>query len=207
MFKIITDTPVALTSPDHIEPWGTARDNNSNLDYIQEIENLFKKPVKVMDLGCSGGQLIKDFLDSGNIAIGLEGSDYSVKNQRVNWPELHNKNLFTCDISKPFQVLYNDQPYKCNCISAWEVIEHLTKEGLDIMFKNIINHLEDNGFFVGTISVKPEIINGVILHQTVMPESEWKEFLKEYFIVEDYHLKHRVRNDDGSFLVKLTKKK
>ena len=48
-----------------------------------------------LDLGCSGGQLVIDYIDRGHLGIGLEGSNYSVINKRANWPKYHNKNLFT----------------------------------------------------------------------------------------------------------------
>lgn len=55
-----TDYPVALDSPDHIIPWGTARDNSSNLRFNSKLYRLFdftNRYPKVLDLGCSGGGL------------------------------------------------------------------------------------------------------------------------------------------------------
>lgn len=209
LFKVITEYPVAFDSPDHLYPWGTMRDNSTNAWFIAEVLNRCgNQPINFMDLGCSGGQLTIDFLNKGNNAIGLEGSDYSAKIGRANWGEYYNKNLFTCDISRPFQVLYNDEPYKCDCITAWEVIEHLSKEGLDNMFNNILNHLKDDGFFCGTISMKQEILEGFVLHQTVMDKNAWYEFLQNYFDTSNtYDFQNAVRNDDGSFHVLLKKKK
>jgi hypothetical protein len=54
-----------------------------------------------MDLGCSGGGIILDALLRGHMAIGLEGSDVSLKQQRAEWRVIPN-HLFTCDITKPF---------------------------------------------------------------------------------------------------------
>ncbi len=52
---IETDYPVALDSPDHVFPWGTARDNSVNLRFNQKVYRLFKREfLKVLDLGCSG---------------------------------------------------------------------------------------------------------------------------------------------------------
>jgi SAM-dependent methyltransferase len=101
MISLITNYPIAYDSPDHIFPWGTMRDNSSSSDFIEEMEKHFsKQPIKMMDLGCSGGQLVVDFHNRGHLAVGLEGSDYSVKIQRANWPEWYNKILFTCDLTK-----------------------------------------------------------------------------------------------------------
>ena len=58
--KIITDHPVAYTSPDYIMPWGTKRDNSVNPRFNQKLYNLFDgKFLKVLDLGCSGGGRFK----------------------------------------------------------------------------------------------------------------------------------------------------
>ena len=92
-----TNYPVAFDSPDHIKPWGTKRDNTTNHAFIEEMHNHFKSTKDLdtfnfLDLGCSGGQLVVDFAQRGNLSVGLEGSDYSVIHGRANWPEYHNKN-------------------------------------------------------------------------------------------------------------------
>ena len=127
MFRVETEFPIAFDSPDHLMPWGTKRDNHSSTSFIQESIAHFKmdRSVKFMDLGCSGGGLVKEWLTYTNFAIGLEGSDYSLKHKRASWPELYKRNLFTCDISRPYKVSYNSQVYKCDLISAWEVVEHI----------------------------------------------------------------------------------
>src|SRR6266571_5500054 len=105
-----TQHPVAFESPDHQAPWGTKYDNSTNRKFVLHMARMICGPGlkgdhAALDLGCSGGQLVKDFRDLGWLAVGLEGSDYSLKNQRANWPTLAGRNLFTCDISKPFRVL------------------------------------------------------------------------------------------------------
>ena len=98
MFRVETEFPIAFDSPDHLMPWGTKRDNHSSPSFIQESIAHFKmdRSVKFMDLGCSGGGLVKEWLTYTNFAIGLEGSDYSLKHKRASWPELYKRNLFTC---------------------------------------------------------------------------------------------------------------
>jgi 2-polyprenyl-3-methyl-5-hydroxy-6-metoxy-1,4-benzoquinol methylase len=76
--KVITEHKVATESPDHLFPWGTARDNTTDLGFIDEIENYFNKKIKTLDIGCSGGQLTIDFHNRGHLAIGIEGSDFSL---------------------------------------------------------------------------------------------------------------------------------
>jgi SAM-dependent methyltransferase len=213
--KLKTDFPIAYESPDHLMPWGTMRDNSTNPSFIQEVQDFFKShydldKIKFMDLGCSGGQLAVDFYKKGNIAVGLEGSDYSVKHQRANWPEYYNKMLFTCDASKPYNVLLDDEQYKCNMITAWEVIEHIHPDTLNMFFTNISNHLENQGVFVGSISTNVEIIEGHVLHQAVFSEVDWYKNFPKFLegtnlVLYKYPFEHVVRGDAGSFHVLLRK--
>jgi len=213
--KLKTDNPIAYESPDHLMPWGTMRDNSTNSNFIEEIQDFFKlnydlDKIKFMDLGCSGGQLVVDFHNKGNLAVGLEGSDYSVKHQRANWPEYHDKILFTCDVTKPYELYKDDQKILFNLITAWEVIEHIHPDDLKMFFQYINDNLEENGIFVGSISTNDDVINGYVLHQSVFSEIKWYEKFPE--VLENtslklyaYPFKEVVRGDYGSFHVLLRK--
>ena len=188
------------------------RDNSTSAEFIAELESyFFNQPIKTMDLGCSGGQLTIDFHNRGHIAVGLEGSDYSVKHQRANWPEWHNKILFTCDVTEEYQVNINNEPAKFDLITAWEVVEHIHPNDLQMFFNQIAKHLAPNGIFVASVSTKSDVIDGVVLHQSVFGENEWistiltdegalrNSNLKYY----PYPFKHAVRSDAGSFHIML----
>ncbi len=89
--EVITDHPVAFTSPDHLAPYGTMYNNTTNRGFVLLLNNIVRRqrrPIEApafMDLGCAGGQLVKDFSDVRWTAVGLEGSDYSLKHRRANW--------------------------------------------------------------------------------------------------------------------------
>ncbi len=207
-YNIQTNKPIAYDSLDHIIPEGTSRDNNTSEGYIDEVVAYFNnRKIKYMDLGCSGGQLIVDFLKKGHEAVGLEGSDYSIKHKRANWPEYHNKNLFTCDISEPFKVLDEEgNQVKFDCISAWEVLEHIPYDGLKQLMKNIYDHLTPDGIFIGSVSLdaNPQ------WHVSVFPPNIWQNHIfKPLFHMTPYIFKHKVRNDVDhcSFFVILKKVK
>lgn len=59
--KIITSKSVAFDSPDHVRPWGTARDNSVNLAFNRKLFWWFRERPRVLDLGCSGGDLLNLF--------------------------------------------------------------------------------------------------------------------------------------------------
>jgi cyclopropane fatty-acyl-phospholipid synthase-like methyltransferase len=211
-----TDYPIAYDSPDHMMPWGTKNDNSTNNLFIDELLEFFKinydrDNIIFLDLGCSGGQLVIDFYNRGNIAVGLEGSDYSIKHKRANWPEYHNKMLFTCDVSKPYELFNKNNKILFNLITAWEVIEHIHPDNLKQFFKNIDDNLDENGIFVGSISTNMEIIEGHVLHQSVFSEKEWYNKIFPMVLegtslkLYSYPFTEVVRGDYGSFHVFLMK--
>ncbi len=184
-----TKTPIAVDSPDHLTPWGTARDNHTSPVFEEKFMKLYNyaPELKVLDLGCSGGGFVKNCLDRGCLAIGLEGSNYSKKMHRAHWPLLGNKLLFTADITKPYSIKFIQEkkqyPLHFHLITMWEVLEHLKEKDLTQTFANIKNHLSDSGIFALSVSPLEEIIRGMRLHQTVNPPNWWLErFKKEGFI-------------------------
>lgn len=114
--QVITDHPIALDSRDHIVPGGTMMDNTNHPEFLQKMYGLFpNRPFALMDLGCSSGRMVEQVLrdrqgEDGNphhynrMAIGIDGSDYSLSRQRESWARISD-NLFICDISKPFKVV------------------------------------------------------------------------------------------------------
>src|SRR3989344_8369619 len=138
-----TKYPLAYKSPDHIMPIGTRYDQSRNWRFNANLYRLFPENylVKLMDLGCSGGTLVKDVIDDGHFSIGLEGSDWSKKFKRAAWAYIPDF-LFTCDISKKFTVQMDGKPIKFDAVTAWEVMEHIKTEGLPALLKNVKNHLE-----------------------------------------------------------------
>ena len=193
-YVVVTDKPIAYDSLDHIVPEGTSRDNHTSSGYIEEVLKYFEnRKIKYMDLGCSGGQLVVDFLNLGHEAVGLEGSDYSVKHKRANWPNYHNKNLFTCDIAHPFKVVdENGDQVKFDCISAWEVLEHIPIAGLKVLMQNIHNHLKPGGIFVGSVSLDPN----PQWHISVFPKDFWEtNIFSPLFTTHPYPFKNLVRED------------
>lgn len=207
---IETKFPIALDSPDHMVPSGTKNDNNTNAKFVQEVKRDLMKsghfPGQLMDLGCAGGLLVHDLVRDGHLAIGLEGSDDNIKNNRFEWPLLHNKNLFTCDVCRQFSVWIEDdrgkRPFECDLITAWEVIEHIPPNRLKAFFENIRVHLKTDGKFVGSIS----LAYGPPYHQSVFRHELWKEkILKNLKGLKllPYPYRNVVRKEPTSFYIML----
>ena len=212
MITLDTNYPIAYDSPDHICPWGTKRDNFTSKGFIDETLNFHsqkgKDKINFLDLGCSGGQLVIDYINRGHLGVGLEGSDYSVINGRANWPKYYNKNLFTCDVTKKYELFENDIKLNFDIITAWEVIEHIKPEDQKPFFKYINDNLNSGGFFCGSISTREEVIKGHSLHQTVWNEATWyknfPDILKETNLeLYQYPFNNNVRDLNDSFYILL----
>ena len=170
MFEVITNHPIALESRDHTHPHGTKDDNSRNHKFNEKLYKLFgngNRQIHIMDLGCAGGGFVKDCLDDHHIAIGLEGSNFSMLAQRAEWATIPD-NLFLCDVTKPFQINHNGVACKFDVITAWELLEHLPEEDLPQFFKNCDNHLTKTGLFIASVSPNPEF-----WHVCVHDKSWW----------------------------------
>lgn len=175
MITVETDHPVARDSNDHLVPWGTKNDNTHHMPFVHACERLFGARLSYLDLGCSGGGLVKDFIDRGHFAVGIEGSDYSQKIKRAEWATIPD-NLFTADLTKPFRVT-NGSDCQFDVISAWEVLEHIAEPDLPQFFANIRAHLAAGGVFLGSISMFSDEHDGTEYHKTIRPFDWWGKAL------------------------------
>lgn len=201
-FHLDTAYPVALDSPDHIQPRSTVRDNSINPNFNRRLLQLFpddKKP-SILDLGCAGGGMVKTLIDDGCIAVGLEGSDYNLLHQRAEWATIPD-NLFTCDLGYPF-ILHtgNGKPYKFDVITAWEFMEHIPEERIDQLITNMRKHLKPGGLVIGSISDCDSIWEGIQHHLTRKPFWWWNEqFGKHEF---ERRTDHEMHFDNASAWVR-----
>jgi SAM-dependent methyltransferase len=175
--RIETAKPVAYDSPDHLEPWGTARDNSVDRRFNRKLFHyLPPHRLRVLDIGCAGGGFVKSVLDAGGFAVGIEGSDYSRKHRRAEWATIPG-HLFTADATEPFRLLETtngqDRPLRFNVVTAWEFFEHIAEEGLAGVVGNIQNHLDRPGIVLASIAPYEDIVNDVRLHQCVHEKDWW----------------------------------
>ena len=157
MFRIKTNHPLAITSPDFIVPYGVMHNNSHNQGFNDKISELFQRKIKLLDIGCAGGHSVWQFNQQGNLACGIDGSDYRKLHNMPEWDK--EPNLFTCDATKPFQIEFWNKDKEdwidtlFDCICLWEIFEHFREEDLPQVFNNIKTHLEPNGIVIGSICV------------------------------------------------------
>lgn len=186
-----TEHPVAFASPDHIAPKGTAVNNSTNKKFVLHMDAKLHREfgdgtLQVMDLGCAGGQMIADFISLKWHGVGIEGSDFSLKHRRAHWATLANRNLFTGDITKPFQVTLDGRPVRFHLITAWEVMEHIATPDLPAVFDNIVKHLEVGGYFIASTTETSDIHEGLELHQTQWPNAQWRAWVERHYPQIEY---------------------
>lgn len=186
MTKVITYHPVAVDSYDHIEPKGTRNDNTKNGAYVRGLIRLLGRDMRYMDLGCAGGGFVRQFLNNEVFAVGIDGSDYGLKNQTGEWGNIPN-NLFTADITKPFSVIDDEsQPILFDAISAFDVLEHIQESDLVQVLSNVRNHLKLGGIFIAGIATFPD--EGY--HVTLKPEEWWDQVHRDNGLHRTTPLEH-----------------
>lgn len=203
MIELISQYKLAKDSPDHHYPQGTKNVAggpyynwlNNNNPFVAEVQNYFnRKDISVLDLGAASGVLVDDFIVKGADAVGLEGSDWPIKNNRPNWDKYSDK-LFTCDISKPFTIEENKSLKKFDLIMAWEVIEHLPPEELHQFADNVFKHLDDDGIFVFSLSpwFEPSVHDSKVnlhLSHEIKYKKDWAKIFNKFKFVGPISEKH-----------------
>lgn len=200
--RVLTDHPIAFHSPDHIdaEHGGSGNDNSINPNFNRKLSQIFgERRLSVMDMGCAGGGFVKSLLDDGHFAIGLEGSDFCKKHNKFEWKTIP-ANLFTCDLTKPFQVNDLDEEHceecspvkmKFDLITAWEVMEHFTEEELPQVIQNVLSHLKEDGIWLMSVSWQVDRH----FHRCCHHRDWWIPFFAGYGLVDQQNVRAIIEPD------------
>jgi hypothetical protein len=217
--QVITDFEYCYDSPDYKDPIGAKYDDTTNIQYILDIEKYFdNKKLTTLELGCAGGRIVMDLIKRGHNSYGLEGTPYPREISRPAWVNYYKKNLFNCDLSKPFQLLDdNGKPMQFDLISHWEFLEHISTNALDNLLLTLCSYLKPDGIMLCGISPYGPTTNGrkfdVEHHQSCFFKEEWEEkYFNKLFTSHPYPFEGKLRvdwNDElnlGSFNTMLKKK-
>lgn len=194
MITLLTDHPIAEDSDDHHHPDGIYFDNSLHHNFVSSVENYFQRPIKLLDLGCAGGQLVVHMLGKGHDAVGLEGSDHclnmdmnAVKLMRQmplgykNWQMHGRKNLFTCDVTYDYEIQQNNELMKFDLITCFDVMEHFFPERIDTFCQMVLKHLAPEGMFVASIALFELAKDGAVYHNSLFPREKWHDILSKHF--------------------------
>ena len=133
---------MTVETTDHQLPRGPIRDSITHPDFKRALRKLLcGTKFRLLDLGCSGGGLIRSFLQEGVEFIGIEGSDHPRRMGLGEWnrcPLL----LLTCDITESSQLEFaTNEIVHFVVIKAWEVLEHIPEGRLLGLISNLVHHL------------------------------------------------------------------
>jgi SAM-dependent methyltransferase len=184
-YQLKTDFPFAFRSSDFKSPKGAVMDFTRRPSYVMDCMNLFESPISYLDIGCSNGGLVYDFLLAGNDAIGIEGSDYGKKNGSEHWGVIPSR-LFTADATKVFSINNGADAAQFDVIGAWEVLEHIEVSDFEIFFSNIRRHLKLSGVFMASVAQFPDFdpITGDVWHVTLEAKSWWVDQFERHGLRE-----------------------
>jgi SAM-dependent methyltransferase len=188
LFTIETDAPVARNSADHEWPRGAIYDSSVNRRFNLKLYDWLERnpDLSVLDLGCAGGGLVRSFLEDGYTAVGVEGSDVSLRLRSGEWDAIPH-HLMTADITAPFRLRNRDGgEMRFSCITAWEVLEHLPEAKVDALAENVVRHLTPAGVFVASVDQcrDEDPLTGAVYHLTLKPREWWCERFAAHGLVE-----------------------
>ncbi len=172
--NLTTQHPICEDSNDHLFPESTAEGTGRHPRFVNTCEQHFQHPIDYLDIGCGGGGLVFEFASHGHQAIGIDGSNHCKKGNIGFWPIL-SENFFTCDATQPFTLKNNNNAQTFHVVTMYEALEHIPESSLDGLFENIHRHLDDNGFFLGSVSLLEYRDGDVVYHVTLQPKTWWEE--------------------------------
>lgn len=177
-WSLVAKREIAIDSDDHIYPWGTKNDNTRHPRFVCACETLIGEgPIRHLDLGSAGGGLVWDFALRGHHSVGVEGSDYSLREQRAEWRTIPDR-LFTADICYPFHFEnLSGERVLFDVMSAWELFEHISEARLAGLLANITESLRPHGYVIASIATThdEDSNTGAVYHHTVQQREWWEE--------------------------------
>lgn len=176
-YRLTAERPVALDSADHRQPRGAVLNNSRNPRFNVKLYDYFRRQpgLRVLDVGCAGGGFVRSILEDGYEAIGIDGSDAAQRAGAGEWDTIPH-HLFTADAREPFSFVDRaGDVVVFDCITAWEVLEHIPEDDLPALLANVAAHLASGGLFVASIATFPDgdPTTGAVYHVTVREPVWW----------------------------------
>jgi SAM-dependent methyltransferase len=181
-YRLKADCPVAVDSADHRWPRGTILNSSVSRRFNLRLYDFFgrKSDLRTLDVGCAGGGFVKSLLEDGYDAVGIEGSNVSQRLRSGEWDTIP-YHLFTADATSPFSFVdRSGRAVLFDCVTAWEVLEHIPEARLGGLLANIAANLAEDGIFVGSIALFPDgdPLTGAVYHVTLHEPQWWLDHFR-----------------------------
>lgn len=165
MLKIITKHPIALDSADHTDPHGALdQRGNEGVEFFYELSRKYPEVKSVLDLGTGTGAFVANGIADDFEAYGIEGSD--CVDSSLPWVYYKDTRLFHADLRHRFVLgeqreRWIDEPYgpteyrtypkQFDLITAWDVMEHLDENTIEVSLENFVRHTRKGSYVMATI--------------------------------------------------------
>jgi hypothetical protein len=208
---IITDHPIAIGSYDHENPKGALdQQGHEGLEFFAVLKTSYPDIKTVLDVGTAAGWFVYNGVRSGFDIYGIEGTDKA--DAATPWVLYKNVRLFHADLRYPFYLFNHTTAGGQRALSplfdlvtAWDVLEHLTEEGIDNFLKCI--YMMSRKYFMATIEFTEENNEGY--HILCRPREWWVEKFKDYGFIEQPFdqivQRARFSPEENCFILKLEK--
>lgn len=157
-FVLHTSSPFPGSAGSWPYPRISKPDDNQNYLFNKKLYALFgKKPLKILDLGCTGGAFVNSCIDDGQLAAGLAVGPAANRTGTSAAP-LVPDSWFVHDPAAEFQMnLIEKDPATetaalFDTITSWDFIEHVPKNELYVLARNVLRHLAPGGLWILSIS-------------------------------------------------------
>ncbi|PKL18930.1 MAG: SAM-dependent methyltransferase [Spirochaetae bacterium HGW-Spirochaetae-5] len=130
------------------------KDYKVEVDYINEIITKYSKRSckTILDIGCGTGKHLKCFKDSGFDVAGVDLSENMIAEAEILLEQAENLQCSKAsefNLNKKFDVI----------VSLFHVMSYQTENlELEMVFKNVYDHLEDGGLFIFDFWYGPAVL-------------------------------------------------
>ena len=130
------------------------KDYKGEVDYINAIIKRYstRNCKSVLDIGCGTGKHLRFFKDAGFDVSGIDLSESMIAEAKIHLQQeddLHCSKASDFNLKKKFDVI----------VSLFHVMSYQTENmELEMVFKNVYNHLEEGGLFIFDFWYGPAVL-------------------------------------------------
>lgn len=114
---------------------------------LQYVRRKMTLSGKIVDCGCGTGYLLKELLDHGFTAYGIDGSEKSIKETVLRCKNY--KNFLGAEVADLQQLSFKDNDV--DCVFLLEVLEHLDESYADCVLKEFKRVIKPGGKLIITV--------------------------------------------------------